>query len=104
MIATLALAGAAAGSYVLRIAFVTLVDVDRLPATVRDALSYVGPAVTAAIVVTSLAHGEGFAGLRLTPAQIVGLLAAAGVAFRTGSLLWALGAAMGAFTLVGLLI
>ena len=104
MIATLALAGAAAGSYILRIAFVTLIDVDRLPAVVRDALSYVGPAVTAALVVTSVAHGEGHAGLHLTPAQIVGLLAAAATAFRTGSLLWALGAALGTFTLVGLLL
>lgn len=104
MTATLALIGAAAGSYVLRIAFVTLVDVERLPDTVKEALRYVGPAVTAAIVVTSLAHGEGRAGLHLSAAQLVGLLAAAITAWRTGSLPWALGAAMGSYTLVGLLL
>ena len=104
MTAALALLGAAAGSYVLRAAFVTLVDVERLPETVREALRYVGPAVTAAIVVTSLAHGEGRAGLDLSAAQVTGLLAAAATAWRTGSLLWALGAAMASFTFVGLLL
>jgi len=104
MTATLALIGAAAGSYVLRIAFVTLIDVERLPAAVREALRYVGPAVTAAIVVTSLAHGEGRAGLHLSAAQVIGLVAAALAAWRTGSLLWALGAAMGSFTVVNLLV
>lgn len=104
MTATLALIGAAAGSYVLRIAFVTLIDVERLPAAVREALRYVGPAVTAAIVVTSLAHGEGRAGLHLSAAQVIGLVAAALAAWRTGSLLWALGAAMGSLTVVNLLV
>lgn len=104
MTATIALIGAAAGTYVLRIAFVTLIDVERLPHTVREALRYVGPAVTAAIVVTSLAHGEGRAGLHLSAAQIVGLLLAAGTAWRTGSLLWALGAAMAGFAVTGLLV
>ena len=104
MTATLALIGAAAGSYVLRIAFVTLIDVERLPGAVRGALRYVGPAVTAAIVVTSLAHGEGRAGLHLSAAQVIGLVAAALAAWRTGSLLWALGAAMGSFTVVNLLV
>jgi branched-subunit amino acid transport protein len=104
MTAILALVGAAAGSYVLRIAFVTLIDVERLPNAVKEALRYVGPAVAAAIVVTSLAHGEGRAGLHLSAAQVAGLLAAAVTAWRTGSLLWALGAAMGSFSLVGLVL
>lgn len=104
MTATLALIGAAAGSYVLRIGFVALIDVERLPGAVQEALRYVGPAVTAAIVVTSLAHGEGSAGLHLSAAQVTGLLAAALATWRTGSLLWALGAAMGAFTVVNLLL
>ena len=104
MNAALALLGAAAGSYVLRIGFVTLIDVERLPGAVKETLRYVGPAVTAAIVVTSLAHGEGRAGLHLSAAQVIGLLAAAVTAWRTGSLLWALIAAMGSFTLVGLVL
>lgn len=103
MTATLALLGAAAGSYVLRIAFVTLIDVDRLPASVRGSLAYVGPAVTAAIVVSALAGGAGRGGLALTGPQVAGLAAAALVMWRTSSLLWALGAAMTAFAAVGLL-
>jgi branched-subunit amino acid transport protein len=104
MTATLALIGAAAGSYVLRIAFVTLVDVDRMPEAFRDALRYVGPAVTAAIVVASLAHGQGRAGLHLSAAQIAGLAAAALVSWRTRSIPWALAAAMASYTLVGLVV
>ncbi|HSJ45756.1 MAG TPA: AzlD domain-containing protein [Euzebyales bacterium] len=104
MNAALALLGAAAGSYVLRIAFVTLIDVERLPDAVKEALRYVGPAVTAAIVVSSLAHGEGRAGLDVSAAQVIGLLAAAVTAWRSGSLLWSLGAGMVSFTLVGLLL
>jgi len=72
MTAVLALAGAVVGSYLLRITFVTLIDVERLPAVIRVALAYVGPAVIAAIVVTSLAHGDGHGGLRLSMAQLCG--------------------------------
>jgi branched-subunit amino acid transport protein len=104
MTATIALVGAAAGSYLLRIAFVTLIDVDRLPAAVRESLAYVGPAVTAAIVVSSLAGSAGRAGLALSFAQVAGLTAAALVAWHTKSLLWALGAAMATFTVVGLIV
>lgn len=104
MTATLALLGAAAGSYALRIAFVTLVDVDRLPASVRESLAYVGPAVTAAIVVSALSGGGGRAGLALSGAQVAGLAAAALVMWRTSSLLWALGTAMAAFTVIGLIV
>lgn len=103
MTAALALLGAALGSYGLRIAFVTLVDVQRLPAVAREALAYVGPAATAAIVITSLAHAVGPGGLHVSVAQVAGLAAAGLTALRTGSLLWALAASMAAFTLVGLL-
>jgi branched-subunit amino acid transport protein len=96
--AVLVLLAVAAGSWVLRVAFVTVVDVDTLPAPVRQALDHVGPAVLAALIVTALAHGEGHPGLRLSLPQIAGLVAAAAVAVRTGTLLWPLVAAMGAFT------
>jgi branched-subunit amino acid transport protein len=102
MTATFALVGAAAGSYLLRIAFVNLIDVDRLPAAIRESLAYVGPAVTAAIVVSALAGSAGRAGLALSAAQVAGLAAAALIAWRTKSLLWALGAAMATFAVVGL--
>jgi branched-subunit amino acid transport protein len=97
MTAMLVLLAVAAGSWVLRVTFVTVVDVDTLPSLVREALDYVGPAVLAALIVTTLAHGEGHAGLRLSLPEITGLVAAAVVALRTGTLLWPLAAAMGVF-------
>lgn len=103
MTAALALVGVAVGTWVLRVGFVTIVDVDILPAAVRESLDYVGPAVMVAIVIMALADGQGGAGLRPTLAEIVGLLAAGVVARRSNSLPWSLVAAMAAFTAVGLL-
>ena len=103
MIATLVLLAVAAGSWLLRVAFIAFVDVETMPASVRKALDYVAPAVTAALVVTTLADGEGYTGLRLSLPEVAGLLAAAAITVRTGSLLSALLAAMGTFAAVGLL-
>jgi branched-subunit amino acid transport protein len=89
---------------VLRVAFVTVVDVDTLPSPVREALDYVGPAVLAALIVTTLAHGEGQAGLRLSLPEITGLAAAAIVALRGGTLLWSLASALGTFTVTAMLL
>ena len=104
MTAVLVLLAVAAGSWMLRVAFVTVVDVDTLPSVVREALDYVGPAVLAALIVATLADGEGAAGLRLPLPEVAGLAAAAVVALRTTSLLWPLAAAMGAFTAVTMLL
>jgi branched-subunit amino acid transport protein len=103
MTAVLVLLAVAGGTWALRVAFVTVVDVDALPSLIREALDYVGPAVMAALIITTLAHGEGHAGLRLSLPDAAGLFAAAVVALRTGTLLWALVAAMGAFTAVAML-
>jgi len=103
MTAVLVLLAVAGGTWALRVAFVTVVDVDALPSLIREALDYVGPAVMAALIITTLAHGEGHAGLRLSLPDAAGLFAAAVVALRTGTLLWALVAAMGAFTAVAAL-
>lgn len=104
MIPALALAAVAVGSWGLRSAFVTLVDVDRLPATVRGALDHIGPAVMAALVVTSIAHGKGHAGLLVPPAELAGLAAAALITLRTGSLLWSVTGAVGAYLVVSLVV
>ena len=104
MIATLVLLAVAAGSWLLRVAFVTFVDVETMPASVRGVLDYVGPAVTAALVVTALADGEGHTGLRLSLPEVAGLLGATVIAVRTRSLLSALLVAMGMFAAVRLLI
>ena len=103
MSAVLVLLAVAGGTWALRVAFVTVVDVDALPSLIREALDYVGPAAMAALVITTLAHGEGLAGLRPSLPEAAGLIAAAVVALRTGTLLWALVAAMGAFTAVAML-
>jgi branched-subunit amino acid transport protein len=56
-----------------------------------------------ALIITTLVHGEGHAGLRLTLPEVAGLVAAAVIALRTNALLWALAGAMGAFVVVGML-
>lgn len=104
MIPALTLAAVAAGSWGLRSAFVTMIDVDRLPAVVRGALDQIGPAVMAALVVTAVAHGEGHAGLVLAPAELAGLAAAALISLRTGSLLWSVTGAIGTYLAVGLVL
>lgn len=104
MIPALTLAAVAVGSWGLRSAFITVVDVDDLPAVVRGALDQIGPAVMAGLVVTSIAHGEGHAGLVTPPAELAGLAAAALIALRFGSLLWSVAGAVGAYLVVGLLL
>ena len=103
MTALLVLLAVAAGAWALRVGFVTIIDVETLPAPVREALDHVGPAVLAALIITTLAHGNGHAGLRPSLPVVAGLIAAALVALRTGNLLWPLAAAMGVFTAATLL-
>jgi branched-subunit amino acid transport protein len=104
MIPALTLAAVAVGSWGLRSAFITLVDVDDLPAGIRGALDLIGPAVMAALVVTSIAHGEGHAGLVVPAAELAGLAAAALIALRYGSLLWSVVGAIGTYVALGLLL
>lgn len=75
---------AAVATWLLRIAFITLVPAGRLPERVRRSLDDVAPAVMAALVVTHLAHGEGVAGLAL--ADVLAVLVASLVAWRTRQL------------------
>lgn len=103
MTSILVLAAAALGTWCLRVAFVAAIDIDTLPAVVRESLRYVGPAVTAAIAISTLAAGEGHAGLRISVAELVGLAVAGIVALRTGRLVWALAGAMASFWMISLL-
>jgi branched-subunit amino acid transport protein len=84
MIPALALLAGVAVTYVMRIAFITLVPADRLPERVRDAMDDVGPAAMAAIIATHLAHGGSPAG-SLAP-TLIGVVVASAVAWRTGNL------------------
>jgi branched-subunit amino acid transport protein len=81
MTATIVLLLAAATTWVLRIAFIALVPAARLPDRVHAALDDVAPAVMAALLVSSLAHGRGIPGL--VPSDVAAALLAAAVAWRT---------------------
>ena len=80
MTALLALSLGALATWLLRVGFIALLPADRLPAALRRALPHVGPAVLAALVVSSLAGSGGPAALFAPSAQHVALLAAALVA------------------------
>jgi branched-subunit amino acid transport protein len=101
MTATLALLLAAVVSWTLRVLFIAVVPATRLPARVRAALDDVAPAVLAALVVTSLAHGRALAGL--APTEVVAGLVAAVVAWRTRNLAWTVVAGVGAVAVLRLL-
>lgn len=75
---------AAVGTWVLRVAFITLVPAEQLPGRIRRALDDAGPVVLAAMVAHAAVAGHG-TGLRLVP-MAVGGVAAALVAWRTASL------------------
>jgi branched-subunit amino acid transport protein len=76
----------AAACWVLRIAFITLVPADRLPAAFSEALGFLAPAVIAAIVGVEMAdlvsHDTASAGSLL----VLGAVAVAAIAYRTRSL------------------
>lgn len=100
----IALLVVAAGTYLLRIAFVTLSTPEALPAVVRAGLDYVGPAMTAGLVVVLLAGGDGLAGLRLSFAEVAALGAGAVAAVRGAGLLKVMATAMVTLWVVGLLL
>ena len=54
MSALLTLSACAVATWLLRVAFITLLPADRLPEAAHRALRYAGPAVLGAMVVTSL--------------------------------------------------
>jgi branched-subunit amino acid transport protein len=81
MSATIVLVLAAVTTWLLRISFITLVPAARLPDRVQGALDDVAPAVMAALVVSSLAHGQGVPGL--VPSDVAAALIAAAVAWHT---------------------
>ena len=71
-------------TWLLRVALVAIVPAAHLPARVHAALDDVAPAVLAALVISSLAHGRGVLGL--APAEIAACAVTAVVAWRTGQL------------------
>lgn len=94
MSALIALSAGALATWLLRVGFITLLPADRLPVRLQRALRYVGPAVLAALVVSSLAGRAGPPALVQPSAQHLALLAAALVALRIRNLAAPLGAAL----------
>lgn len=84
----LVVVGAAAGSYVLRVSFITLFGrVDEVPPRVKTTLSLVPPAVLAALVVPELVLADGALALTLGNDRLVAGAVAAVVAWRTEDML-----------------
>lgn len=83
MSAPLVLLAAAVATWLLRVAFITMVPARRLPARLRDALGEVAPAVMAALIASHLVRG-GVAAAVST--DVVALLVVALVAWRGRSL------------------
>lgn len=93
-LAVLALAGVA--SYGLRASFIAGAGSVTMPARVEAGLRYARPAVIAALVATTLArHAEGTP-LPLRPEEVIGVVAAGLVAWRTRNLVWTMVAGLGA--------
>jgi branched-subunit amino acid transport protein len=68
-------------TWLLRVALVAIVPAVHLPTRVHTALDDVAPAVLAALVVSSLAHGRGPPALE--PADVAATLIAGAIAWRT---------------------
>lgn len=69
-----------------------------LPPVVRQALTFVPPAVLAAIVVPAVLIPDGVtANLSITSPHILGAFAAIAVSYRTRNLLWTIVVGMGVF-------
>lgn len=80
--------GAAVGSYVLRVSFITLFGrVDTVPARVKLLLAMVPPAVLAALVVPELVLTDGSLAISLGNDRLLAGLVAAVVAWRTEDML-----------------
>ena len=89
--------GAAAGSYVLRVSFVTLLGrMDEVPPRVKRTLAFVPPAVLAALVAPELLLRDGSFAVALDNDRLLAGLLAAAVAWRTEDMLATVAAGMAA--------
>jgi len=79
---------AAAGTYLLRVSFVTLFGrVDEVPARVKRVLAFVPPAVLAALVLPELVRYGDVLSVSLGNDRLVAGVIAAGVAWKTEDML-----------------
>ena len=100
MIPLLAMVALALASWLMRALFIVLVPAQRLPQRLRDALTYLAPAVLAALVaVEVVGAARGLDGVQL--ALLLGSVVLAATAVRvTGSLALAVGIGLGAAVLL----
>ena len=88
------------GTFGFRYSFVYLFEhVDEVPPAVEQALRYVAPAVLAALVAPSILVVDGSIAVVGNDRLLAGLVGAA-VAWRTESIIWTMGAGVGALTLI----
>ena len=83
LVAALALA---AVCWVLRVLLVVVVPADRLPGSVQDALQYLAPAVLASLVTVELVGAVHDTALLPAVFMLAGIVVAAALVRRTGSL------------------
>lgn len=83
------------GTYFSRALFILVLAKQRIPASMKLAMEYVGPSVLAALVVTLLLTPDG--GIALGVPESLGLLSAALLAWKTRNHLLTLGVAMAIF-------
>ncbi len=90
------------GTYLSRTAFILILGNRTIPERAERALRNVGPAVLAGLVASLLVGDRGLEGLAPSP-ELVGLVAASLVAWRTKNMTWTLVAGMAmAWTLAAL--
>ena len=78
--------GGMAVTIAIRLSFVALLPIERLPARLRDGLRYVPPAVLAALVLPALLRPDGSLDLTLGNVWLLAGALAALVAWRTGNI------------------
>ncbi|MDF1555061.1 MAG: AzlD domain-containing protein [Deferrisomatales bacterium] len=88
---------AAAGTFLLRLSFFALFGNRGVPATLERPLKYIPPAVLAALVVPALVMHQGAARISWHNPRLLAGLVAALATWKTGSVLWTLGAGMVGF-------
>jgi branched-subunit amino acid transport protein len=90
-------------TYLTRLSFIALIPHDRLPATFREGLRFIPPAVLSAIVLPELVLREGALALSPDNHRLLAGLVAALVAWRLRSTWFTIGAGMLALLLLSLI-
>lgn len=100
----LVVAGAAIGSYLLRVSFITVFGrIDQVPSRVKTTLSMVPPAVLAALVLPELVLVDDALALTLGNDRLLAGAVAAVVAWHTEDMLATVGVGMGVLYALALL-